>query len=1107
VQRKSGLFPGGIAAADIEKAMYVAIVILVIATRLWGLGDRVQSHDESIHTKYSWNLYSGLGFEHHPLMHGPFLFHATALSYFLMGDNDFSARVPVALLGVGLVLMPYFFRRWLGRAGAVTTSFFLLISPSIWYYSRYIRHDIPVMVWAFAVVLAIFSYLRSGQTTWLYVLAAGVSLMFATKEVAFIYAAVFGLFTVALSFIDVMGAEWTRPALKPVFAVAIVGATAGVASVLAFAIWGDGLAQVVTRWWLVLGAGLLVSSTIGGGVAVILGLGGIARSFRSLDLAVVLGTLCLPFLSPALIKLMGFDPMDYSAPTLYYSGAVVSGMVLLSVAVGLLWNPRSWAVAASVHYSIFVVLFTTLFTNGYGFASGLIGSLGYWLAQQAVERGSQPQYYYLLMVAFYEFLPVFLSAWCLLFLAFKRLSAGKPAILHEETLDPLAAPDRQVLDWRFAGFLVWWTFGSWLGYSLAGERMPWLTVHLAFPMILLSGLVVGKLLESIDWRSALAKKTILLVILVPGLLIASVTVFETAGMRPFQGLELGQLRVTGRFLSALVGVAVLGGAAAYVLRFSAWWQAARLVLLAVVLVPTLLTVRASWRLCYVNYDYPTEFLVYAHAGPSVRFVMDRIEQLSRRITGTPNLMKVAYGADASTLFFWQLRDFPNAVYYGEQPSREQMDAPVIIAGRDQWGVVEPYLGDNYTSATYTYLWWPMEDYRNLTWERIRQALTQSDKRAALWDIWYDRDYTRYDDATGKNHTLDAWPLRSEFRMYLRRDIPSAVWELGSADLGEAGYAGEAVREEPDPYAEGWVALSARLVFGTEGDAPGQLRNPRGVAVGADGSIYVADAGNHRVQKFSPDGKLEAVWGSWSSVDEETGLPAGFNEPWGIAVGSDADVYVADTWNHRIQRFEDDGELVATWGTFGQHNTWDPGGDGVFYGPRGVALDALGNVYVTDTGNKRVQVFAEDGEFLLQWGGGGSLEGYLDEPVGIAVGPEGQVFVADTWNRRIQVFASDGAFLRQWDVSAWESYDVEEKPYIAVDHEGRVYITDPGNYRIIVFDSDGEYLLSFGQFGFDELSLAYPGGIAVDPEGAIYVSDAHSGRVLVFSPILGNGGSK
>ena len=96
---------------DWEKLAYLIFILLAIISRFWGLGDRVMSHDESLHTQYSYQYYNGDGYSHTPLMHGPFLFHITALSYWLLGGpNDFTARVPVAMFGVLLVAIPYFFR-------------------------------------------------------------------------------------------------------------------------------------------------------------------------------------------------------------------------------------------------------------------------------------------------------------------------------------------------------------------------------------------------------------------------------------------------------------------------------------------------------------------------------------------------------------------------------------------------------------------------------------------------------------------------------------------------------------------------------------------------------------------------------------------------------------------------------------------------------------------------------------------------------------------------------------------------------------------------------------------------------------------------------------
>jgi predicted membrane-bound mannosyltransferase len=83
-----------------EKIIFIVLCLLALFTRLYMLGDRVMSHDESLHTKYSWNLYAGQGYQHNPMMHGPLLFHVTALAYFLFGVNDFVSRLLPALAGM-----------------------------------------------------------------------------------------------------------------------------------------------------------------------------------------------------------------------------------------------------------------------------------------------------------------------------------------------------------------------------------------------------------------------------------------------------------------------------------------------------------------------------------------------------------------------------------------------------------------------------------------------------------------------------------------------------------------------------------------------------------------------------------------------------------------------------------------------------------------------------------------------------------------------------------------------------------------------------------------------------------------------------------------------
>src|SRR5207247_784328 len=138
------------------------------------------------------------------------------------------------------------------------------------------------------------------------------------------------------------------------------------------------------------------------------------------------------------------------------------------------------------------------------------------------------------------------------------------------------------------------------------------------------------------------------------------------------------------------------------------------------------------------------------------------------------------------------------------------------------------------------------------------------------------------------------------------------------------------------------------------------------------------------------------------------------EPRGVAVDGQGNVYVADTWNARIAKFDPSGKFLKNWGEGKQDlgsgrratmtdgteagNAAEPLG---FFGPRAVAVDGQGNVYISDTGNKRIVVTDSEGKYLYQWGHPGADPGAFSEPIGIAVDDQGRVYVADTWNGRVQ----------------------------------------------------------------------------------------------------------
>lgn len=190
-------------------------------------------------------------------------------------------------------------------------------------------------------------------------------------------------------------------------------------------------------------------------------------------------------------------------------------------------------------------------------------------------------------------------------------------------------------------------------------------------------------------------------------------------------------------------------------------------------------------------------------------------------------------------------------------------------------------------------------------------------------------------------------------------------------------------------------------FGSFGNGDGQLSAPQaGVFIFPSVALLVSDGGNHRLQWFdmsAGNGVFLKKFGSEGNGDGQ------FSFPSDIVVDSAWNFYVADTGNHRIQKFaaktEDlsvRADFLTKWGSNGN-------GDGQFSFPSGLAVDSLGNVYVADTGNHRIQKFDASGNFLAKWGSEGNGDGQFSNPAGVAVDSLGNVYVADTGNHRIQKF--------------------------------------------------------------------------------------------------------
>ncbi|MFN2113799.1 MAG: flippase activity-associated protein Agl23, partial [Anaerolineales bacterium] len=172
-----------------EMILFGIILLLAVLSRFYDLGARVISHDETSHVYYAWRLFRGMGYSHDPITHGPFQFHFLALIYFLLGDNDYTARIPAALTSVAAIVFLWKYRRYLGRWGTLAASLMFLISPFLLYYGRYTRNEAFVVLFGVVSLWAILRYLETSQPRFLYWLTAATMLHFTAKETAFIYTA------------------------------------------------------------------------------------------------------------------------------------------------------------------------------------------------------------------------------------------------------------------------------------------------------------------------------------------------------------------------------------------------------------------------------------------------------------------------------------------------------------------------------------------------------------------------------------------------------------------------------------------------------------------------------------------------------------------------------------------------------------------------------------------------------------------------------------------------------------------------------------------------------------------------------------------------------
>jgi tripartite motif-containing protein 71 len=277
-------------------------------------------------------------------------------------------------------------------------------------------------------------------------------------------------------------------------------------------------------------------------------------------------------------------------------------------------------------------------------------------------------------------------------------------------------------------------------------------------------------------------------------------------------------------------------------------------------------------------------------------------------------------------------------------------------------------------------------------------------------------------------------------------------------------------------------------------AEGVLRFPEAVAVDAQGDVYVADQLSYVVQKFSAAGTFETEWGSYGGGHGQFG-PIG-----GLAVDAAGNVYVVDSSHNRIEKFNPEGAFITQWGHKGSEpGQFNFGSSQDYTKPPGGGVAVAGNyVFVADSGNNRIERFNLEGGEVMAWGTKGSGPGQFSYPRGLAAN-EHEVLVADDDNHRIEKFNPEGAY----ETSAGSQGTGAGQfgfPYgVSLDAAGNAYVADDLNHRVVKLTPTLAFAGAWGGYGTKPGQLAFPRAIASDPAGDSYVANTANDRIEVYNP--------
>ena len=681
-----------IASLTAEQWLWIAVIGLAAVLRFWGLGDKPLHHDESMHAYFSLSWAEDpRSYAYDPLLHGPFQFHAEGLMFrFILilqnlvlpnaiGNpwiNDTTARFVPALFGLGIVALPIGLRRELGRATALIAAFLLAISPAFVYFSRFLREDIYFNFFIFAMVVCAVRFARERTMKWFVLLCAATVLAYTTFEGIFLTLVIFLGFLAALLVWELAAGlarklpdtftERERTLFSRLGLFALFGAIAGIVAYIGLKIVDNISNQIflhtattdvqVQNLENTTVSLLLIAS-------IVIALGVIAALLWQIYRDSVPepeprpvvewldddedgegeGEVNALGVSPATPVAERIDEM-FSAP-----GRLAAALrdrldpeeqPFLRLLLSISW--MQWFVGFVVGWILFAALYwiwpgisVQSWGDGFriGIGKGIWQGLYYWLEQQRVARGGQPWYYYLLLIPLYEQLVVVFGL------------AGLVYCLVRPT--------------RFRIFAVWWFVASLFIYSWASEKMPWLSIHILLPLMLLAAIALERVMVGV--------------------------------------VALAQ-RLVERRAGSLMPV-------------TPWMRLspAVLILALMLLIPTI-----HGMLTLSHQDAasgPNEMMVYVQTTPDVTHVMREIAYADQVLYHGQHKIKIGVGTGQEWPWYWYLRDYTNV--YWAYPAGTKTAPQVDVVILDPAG--NPQAEDGQTFMSLHPTGWRMKEYRLRAW--------------------------------------------------------------------------------------------------------------------------------------------------------------------------------------------------------------------------------------------------------------------------------------------------------------------------------------------------------------------------------------------------------